>query len=185
MYSGGLGAPCRRCGLVKTSFRPSDDAHMFPYLIPANAMLSHELKTVVNILKELKVHKDIAIKCDELYKEIDEGILRNAIVNHPIFGDILAYEVNCFGSYNLMDDAGIPSLLSLPYLGYMDKNDSLYLRTRRYILSSYNPYRFSGTAGKGIGGPHAGLNRVWPMSLIIQAITSTDTCVISSLIIML
>jgi len=90
--------------------------------------------------------------------------------------------VNGFGGFNVMDDANVPSLLSLPYLGFMEKSDPLYLRTRKFLLSDYNPYRFKGNFATGIGGPHVGLNYVWPMSLIVQAMTSTDTTEIVSLL---
>jgi meiotically up-regulated gene 157 (Mug157) protein len=34
---------------------------------------------------------------------------------------MLAYEVDGFGSHLRMDDANVPSLLSLPYLGYLER----------------------------------------------------------------
>ena len=101
-----------------------------------------------------------------------------------------------------MDDANIPGLLSLPYLGYVDKNDPVYLNTREALLSTAtNPYFFEGRAGegescvsslcrevatceasshiltrssKGIGGPHAGYGMIWPMSIIVRALTTDD-----------
>jgi meiotically up-regulated gene 157 (Mug157) protein len=73
-----------------------------------------------------------------------------------------------------MDDANVPSLLSLPYLGCCASDDPLYLRTRAFVLSDHNPYYFRGTEGAGIGGPHAGMDRIWPLGLIMQALTSRD-----------
>jgi len=94
--------------------------------------------------------------------------------NHLQYGKIYAFEVDGFGNNYFMDDANIPSLLSLPYLGWCEKNDSIYLNTRNYLLSSSNPYWFSGTVASGIGGPHVGFGFIWPLALIMQAQTSTD-----------
>ena len=87
-------------------------------------------------------------------------------------GKVFAFEVDGFGSAYFMDDANIPSLLSLPYLGYVDRNDPTYKNTRKFVLSEYNPYFFKGEAGEGIGGPHVGPGYIWPMSIIMRAYTS-------------
>ncbi|MGN1236074.1 MAG: glycoside hydrolase family 125 protein, partial [Bacteroidaceae bacterium] len=94
--------------------------------------------------------------------------------NHPKYGKIYAYEVDGFGNHLLMDDANVPSLLSLPYLGEVDVNDTIYQNTRRFVLSDDNPYFFRGRAGFGVGGPHIGYDYVWPMSIIMRAFTSRD-----------
>jgi hypothetical protein len=70
-----------------------------------------------------------------------------------------------------MDDANVPSLLSLPYLN-SSPDPVLYARTRRFVWSHQNPWFFSGSAGEGIGGPHVGRDSIWPMSQIIYALTS-------------
>ncbi|MEX0635872.1 MAG: glycoside hydrolase family 125 protein, partial [Ferruginibacter sp.] len=91
---------------------------------------------------------------------------------HPTFGKVYAFEVNGFGSYHLMDDANVPSLLSLPYLGLINNNDVVYQNTRKLILSTENPFYFKGSAAEGIGGPHTGMNMIWPLSLIMRGLTS-------------
>ena len=98
----------------------------------------------------------------------------HGIIDHPQFGRIYAYEVNGFGSYNIMDDANIPSLLSLPYLDCIEEQDPVYLNTRKLLLSEDNPFFFKGKFAAGIGGPHVGFDMIWPMSLIMQALTSND-----------
>ena len=90
-------------------------------------------------------------------------------------GKVFAFEVDGFGSAYFMDDANIPSLLSLPDLGYVDRNDPIYKNTRKFVLSEYNPYFFKGEAGEGIGGPHVGPGYIWPMSIIMRAYTSDVT----------
>ncbi|HEV2354938.1 MAG TPA: glycoside hydrolase family 125 protein, partial [Puia sp.] len=47
--------------------------------------------------------------------------------------------------------------------------------TRRMLWSDANPFFFKGRAGEGIGGPHVGLDMVWPISVIIRALTSHDS----------
>jgi meiotically up-regulated gene 157 (Mug157) protein len=50
----------------------------------------------------------------------------------------------------------------------------VYQRTRAFVLSTDNPYFFRGSAAEGIGGPHEGLDAVWPMSILFRAFTSTS-----------
>ena len=115
-----------------------------------------------------------ANSCTELATEVHNALQKYAIAIHPIHGKVLAYEVDGFGNQLFMDDANVPSLLALPYLGAMSLQDPLYQNTRRMVLSSTNPYFFKGKAAEGIGGPHVGLNYIWPMSIIMRALTSTD-----------
>lgn len=73
-----------------------------------------------------------------------------------------------------MDDANVPSLLSLSYLGFIDQKDPLYQNTRNFVLSKSNPWFFDGTRGSGIGGPHVGYSYAWPMSQIVRILTSSS-----------
>ena len=103
-----------------------------------------------------------------------DALQKYAIAQHPVYGKVLAFEVDGFGNQLFMDDANVPSLLAMPYLGAIPEHDPIYQNTRRMVLSDANPYFFKGKAAEGIGGPHVGLNYIWPMSIIIRAITSTD-----------
>ncbi len=49
-----------------------------------------------------------------------------------------------FGNHHLMDDANVPSLLAMPYLGDVDVNDPIYQNTRCFVWSEDNPYFFKG-----------------------------------------
>ena len=112
--------------------------------------------------------------CRELITEIQYGIEDYAIVHHPEYGDIYAYETDGFGNYCLMDDANSPSLMAMPYLKYCDRDDPIYQNTRKFILSKENPYYHEGTYAKGIGSPHTPAGTVWHIGIIMQALTSDN-----------
>eukprot|EP00128_Syssomonas_multiformis_P014788 Colp12_sorted_trinity150504_noHs@29573 len=170
---GGRGIPAKRCGLSKCMFRPSDDAVSLPFLVPANAMAAVELEHVTVVLEALG-RKESAKAAADLAHELRHSLEKEARQHHPRHGEVYAYEVDGYGGRVFMDDANIPSLLSLPYLGYVDRFDHVYRNTRALVLSDSNPYFFSGPAGQGVGGPHIGLNYVWPMGIIMQALTAID-----------
>ena len=180
----GIGNPLANdTGLIRSAFRPSDDATIFGYFIPANAMISVELARTAALLKAVAISKnnnngrllDIVELLMSSSERIKKGIYDHAVIPHKKFGDVFAFEVDGYGSHLLMDDANIPSLLSLPLLGFVDATDAIYQNTRRMLLSHpHNPYFLRGAAFHGIGGPHIGLRNAWPMSLLVQAMTSDD-----------
>ena len=172
----GRGNPGRPCGLIRSAFRCSDDACVFPYLIPSNLMAAAELARVARVLRELGTAgaSDLADRATTLATEVRRAVEAHGVVEHPRHGRIYAYEVDGYGSALLMDDAGIPSLLSLPYLGAVAADDEVYLNTRRFALSGDNPYHFEGRAVSGIGSPHTDYGSVWPMSLLARGLSSGD-----------
>lgn len=170
----GYGYPVKPNGLIASMFRPSDDATIFPYLIPSNYFAVVSLNQAAEMVDAIFSDHSLAEACKSLATEVASALKQNAVVRHPNFGDILAYEVNGFGSYNLMDDANVPSLLSLPYLNAFSPNNAIYLNTRKFVLSQENPFYFAGKAASGVGGPHAGMYMIWPLSIIMQALTSKD-----------
>lgn len=109
-----------------------------------------------------------------LAQEVDNAIRKHAVVKHPKHGKIFAYEIDGFGGQNLMDDANVPNLLSIPYLGYASAKDPVYRNTREFLWSKSNPYFYEGKAGEGLGGPHCGKDKVWHMSIVMKALTSND-----------
>ncbi|MBG6235542.1 meiotically up-regulated gene 157 (Mug157) protein [Pedobacter sp. CAN_A7] len=172
----GYGFPVNPVGLICSAFRPSDDATIFPFLIPSNFFAVVSLQQAAEMIKAL--HKEDGALVTELLalaKEVSDAIQKYGTANHPKYGKIYAFEVDGFGSSYLMDDSNVPSLLSLPYLGAVAEDDEVYKNTRKFVLSTDNPYYFKGTAAEGIGGPHAGQDMIWPMSLTIRALTSKDT----------
>lgn len=172
---GGYGYPVKPCGLIVSIFRPSDDCTLFPYLIPSNLFAIEVLGYLIEMFSSPELKDDALVaRASELQKQVEHGIQEYGIIKHPKFGEIIAFEVNGFGSFHLMDDANVPSLLSLPYLGAMAPDNPLYLNTRKVVLSENNPFFYKGKAGEGIGGPHTGTDTIWPMSIILRAITSID-----------
>ncbi len=170
----GLGAPVSGCGLIVSSFRPSDDATTFQYLVPSNFFAVSVLRKAAEILVEVNSEESLASACTALADEVGAALAEYAVYKHPRFGDVYAYEVDGFGNHLLMDDANVPSLLSLPYICDVDVDDPVYRNTRRMVWSDSNPYFFSGKAGEGIGGPHVGYGMIWPMSIMMKAFTSRD-----------
>lgn len=161
------------CGLVRCSFRPSDDMVKLPFLVPANAMIAVALRDVSTLLAALRLDRPAA-EARAQSDKITRALEKHAVVNHPVHGEIWTYETDGYGAVHLMDDANVPSLLSLPYLGFCAHDDARYLRTRAFVLSSDNPHFVAGTAASGIGSPHTGPHTIWPMSLSMQALTATD-----------
>lgn len=170
----GYGNPVRANGLIASSFRPSDDATVYPFLIPSNFFAVTSLRQMEEILLKVNKNKAMARACNVLYMEVGEALKKHAIHKHPTYGKIYAFEVDGYGNQLCMDDANIPSLLALPYICDVKPSDRIYQNTRKYLLSLDNPYFFKGKYAEGIGGPHIGMDMVWPMSIIIRAMTSEN-----------
>jgi meiotically up-regulated gene 157 (Mug157) protein len=170
----GYGNPAKPVGLIFSMFRPSDDSTVFPFLVPSNFFAVVSLRQAAEMLEQLHHDTASAAECTALADEVENALRQYAVVNPHGFGDIYAYEVDAFGDFYCIDDGNIPNLLSLTYIGAVKPDDKTYLNTRRYVLSDNNPYFCKGTAGIGEGGPHVGMNMIWPLGLIVQALTSTD-----------
>lgn len=182
---GGWGNPVKPVGLIVSSFRPSDDATTYQFLIPSNFMAVTSLRKCADVLTTINGNTALAGECTALANEVSDALKKYAVYNHPKYGKIYAFEVDGFGNQLLMDDANVPSLLSMSYLGDVDENDPIYQNTRRFVWSEDNPYFFKGKAGEGIGGPHIGYDMPWPMSIMMKAFTSKDDQEIKQCITML
>ena len=170
----GRGNPVNPVGLIASAFRPSDDATTFEFLVPSNFMVVSSLRKAAEILTAVNDERELADECTALADEVAATLQKYAVVEHPEFGKIYAFEVDGFGSAQLMDDANVPSLLAMPYLGDVERTDPIYENTRRFVWSTENPYFWRGAAGEGIGGPHIGVEMIWPMSIMMRAFTATD-----------
>ena len=170
----GYGYPVNPVGLIVSSFRPSDDCSIFGFLIPSNLFAIVSLRQSAEILRKVKNNTTLASEMEALANEVEAAVKQYGIIDHPTHGRVYAFEVDGFGSYLMMDDANVPSLLALPYLGAVDVNDEVYQRTRNFILSDKNPFFFKGKFAEGIGGPHIGRDMILPMSIIMRANTSNN-----------
>jgi len=170
----GRGTPVNFTGMVWSGFRPSDDACQFGFLIPANMFAIVVLGHLIEFANQFYHDYELVRKARQLRDEIKFGIETYGMVDHPRYGRIFAYETDGFGNYNLMDDANVPSLLSIPYLGYCSADDRVYRNTRAFVLSRDNPYYFQGKFARGIGSPHTPNGFIWPISLIMQGLTTHD-----------
>lgn len=86
-----------------------------------------------------------------------------------------------------MDDANVPSLLSMPLFKYAESRYPLpdgakgrdyaqiYQNTRRFVLSLDNPYYAKGPAISAVGGPHLGPGKAWPMAALVAGMTAFDS----------
>ena len=157
----GRGAPTAYTGMVYSAFRPSDDACVYGYLVPSNLFFLNELELLPENLR--------SPESNDLSTDIRKGIQEFAIIDGRF-----AYEVDGLGNALFIDDANIPSLLSLPLLGCISTEDESYKATREFILSGKNPYYFSGTKAAGIGSQHTPTGFVWPIALAVQALTDSS-----------
>ena len=169
----GRGAPVAYTGMIWAGFRPSDDACRYGYHIPGNMFAVVALAQLAELAGALN-DATLAQDALTLRAEVDDGLKRHGIVEHPDLGPVWAYEVDGLGQHHLMDDANVPSLLSAPYLGYCAPDDALYLNTRRLVLSPENPAYAAGRFARGVGSPHTPAGYVWPIGISMQGLTSPD-----------
>lgn len=170
----GRGEPTGYTGMTWSGFRPSDDACAYGYLIPANMFATVVLGYMEEFAKDIFKDEELAEQAAKLKNEIQKGIEQYGILHDEEFGDIYAYETDGLGHYNLMDDANVPSLLSIPWLNYADANDKIYQNTRKFVLSKKNPYYYEGTYARGIGSPHTPKEYIWHIALTMQGLTTEN-----------
>ena len=173
-FGNGYGNPTHKNGLIHSMFRPSDDATFYPYLVSSNMFAVVSLRQISEIFKTIFSSLNVDNQFIELANEVDEAIKNYAIFERKDFGKIYALEIDGFGNALFMDDANVPNLLSIPYLGYTSYHDEIYKNTRKFSLSTANPWFNEGKFAKGIGGPHVGENKIWPLGLTMQALTTDD-----------
>jgi meiotically up-regulated gene 157 (Mug157) protein len=183
----GRGSPVAFTGMTWSGFRPSDDACKYGYLIPSNAMAVTTLEWAARILDSLdnSEAKPLAQRARQLSEQIDEGIHKHGVKEVSGFGKVYAFEVDGKGGVNMMDDANVPSLLSLEYLQYKSKHDptgKITANTRKWVLSKNNPYLYEGGKFRGIGSPHTPKGHIWPMSLIVETLNSKDKTEVRNLL---
>ncbi|OCT16784.1 metal-independent alpha-mannosidase [Paenibacillus pectinilyticus] len=170
----GLGSPVGYTGMTWSGFRPSDDACTYGYLIPSNMFAVVVLGYLAEIADQIWNDTAISSEALQVAAEIKSGIEAYGTIQHPEFGEMYVYETDGLGGYHLMDDANVPSLLAIPYLGYAEASDPIYQRTRSFILSRENPYFYTGKMAQGIGSPHTPERYIWPIALAVQGLTASS-----------
>ncbi len=170
----GYGNPIVPVGLIASGFRPSDDATTYLFLIPSNYFAVTSLRQLAEIFTEVIGGQDFASKCTALAAEVQSALKEYAVCEHKGFGNIFPFEVDGFGNKLFMDDANVPSLLAMPYLGSISVDNPIYQNTRAFTWSQDNPFFFKGSKAEGIGGPHKGMDLIWPMSIAMKALTSSN-----------
>jgi meiotically up-regulated gene 157 (Mug157) protein len=170
----GRGNPTRKIGLIHSAFRPSDDSCFFPFLVPSNMFARTSLDQLAIVARDVLQDADLEAAAMTLSGELRKALDQYAVTDHPRHGRIYAYEIDGYGNRLWMDDANAPGLLSMAYLGCCDRRDTVYQNTRNFALSDDNPYFLRGKYAEGVGGPHTGPGTIWPLSIIMRALTSTD-----------
>ncbi len=174
MTGRGYGNPVKPVGLIASGFRPSDDATTYLFLIPSNLFAVKSLQQLAEMSQDIQNDSSFSQECTALANEVNAAIQKYAVQEYHDFGKIYAFEVDGYGNRLFIDDANIPSLLAIPYLNQDLANDPIYQNTRRFIMSDSNPYYFKSKFAEGNGSPHTPYNYIWPMSIIMRAMTSTD-----------
>ncbi len=170
----GKGYPVNPVGLICSAFRPSDDATVFSFLVPSNFFAVVSLGQAAEMMETITGDAATATELRALGDEVGAALQEHAIVDHDQYGRIYAFEIDGFGNRLMMDDSNVPSLLALPYLDAVATDDPVYVSTREFVLSTDNPFFFRGTAAEGIGGPHVGMDYIWPMAITMRGLTSTN-----------
>lgn len=172
IYNNGMGEPVAYTGMTWSGFRPSDDGCAYGYLTASEMFAVVVLGYMSEMLRDVCKNEELARECEALRLEIREGIQKYCVVTHEKYGKIYTCETDGMGHYSMIDDANIPSLLSIPYIGYSDAEDEIYQNTRRFLLSHDNPFYFEGKYARGIGSRHTAEGHVWHMALVMQGLTA-------------
>lgn len=158
-------------GLIWSGFRPSDDACTYGYLIPSNMFVVVIMGYLEEMARELFSDEKLEKEAGLMKEQVREAVERDGRTFTQECGMVYAYEVDGYGMYNLMDDANVPSLLAMEYLGYPADKETAE-NTRKYILSEANPYYYKGAKAAGIGSPHTPTSYIWHIAMAVQGLTS-------------
>jgi len=173
--NGGYGAPFKPTGMICSAFRNSDDATTYLFNIPENLFALVSLRQLAAMLDALGDHSGLAATSRRLAQEVESGVQTDGLIDNPKGpGKMYVYECDGLGHHLLLDDAGMPGLTSIPFLGYKTIDDPVYQNSRRFAQSSDNPLFYQGSAAEGTGSPHIAGRFIWPMGIISSALTSTD-----------
>ncbi|MGC1380118.1 MAG: glycoside hydrolase family 125 protein [Candidatus Baltobacteraceae bacterium] len=173
-------------GMIWSAFRPSDDPVTYRFNVPQNAMAVVAMRLLAAFAREAFADDRLAQSAVTLARQVQSGVERYGRAYSPRHGGwMYVYETDGYGHDNMMDDANIPNLTALPYVGWCANDDPVYLDTRRFTLSFDDPYYYTGTYATGLGSPHTPKGWVWPLGIIGAALTATQSADIVNAIVML
>lgn len=168
-------AYARDTGMIWSAFRPSDDPVLYRFNIPQQALAVVALREIAMLAQAGWNDRPLARAALRLGAAVEVGIERFGRVYEPQYGGwMYAYETDGLGNDAFMDDANIPDLTALPYVGWCSSSDPTYLTTRGFTLSTSNPYYFAGRYAVGLGSPHTPYGYVWPLGIIARGLTATS-----------
>ena len=169
--------------MIWGAFRPSDDPVEYRFNVPQNAIAVVALRDIVELALEGYRDRALADRAQDLGERVQAGIQLYGRFYNPVRRVwMYAYETDGFGRYNLMDDANIPNLTTLPYIDWCSAFDPTYLATRSFTLSMDNPFYFAGRYAQGLGSPHTPYGYVWPLGIIGRALTATSSLEVATAI---
>ena len=190
LANAGWGPPIKPTGMICTAFRASDDPAKYLFNIPDNLFAVTALGQLAEMADTLKPGDGFGVECRALAAEVQKGIQDYGIINHPKYGKMYVYECDGLGNNLLMEDAGLPGLVSIPYFTPSLAGDPVVLASRAFSLSTDNPYFSRGTVAEGTGSPHGAghhkdFNWIWPLGIVSRGLTSNDPVEITHCLAML
>ncbi len=174
------GSPIKPTGMICARFRDSDDEAKYQFNIPDNLFAVTALRQLAEMSDALMPGDGLAADCRALAGEVQKGIEQYGVVTDPKFGRMYAYECDGLGNTLLMDDAGNPGLVSIPYFSPDLAGNPVVLASRKFSLSPEDPFYCVGTAAEGTCSPHKGKYFIWPMGICTRALTSDDDAEITA-----
>jgi len=172
----GKGSKTGYTGMTWTGFRPSDDPTNYGYNIPSNIYAAGALERVLVLNTRVWKNENLASRTEKLLGGIENGINEFGIVEAEDGVKIYAYEVDGLGGKEThMDDANIPSLLSIPLLGWSRFDPGIYTNTRKRLFNAKtNDFYFQGDKIQGLGSPHTEDGMVWTLAVVTRALTAAS-----------
>jgi meiotically up-regulated gene 157 (Mug157) protein len=190
LANSGWGPPIHPTGMICTAFRASDDPAVYLFNIPDNLFAVTTLGQLAEMSDALKPGDTLGAECRSLAAEVQKGIDDYGVVNDPKHGKMYAYECDGLGHNLLMEDAGLPGLVSIPYFTPSLSGTPLVMASRAFAFSNDDPFWCRGTAAEGTCSPHGAAHNkgegwIWPLGLTSRALTSTDDSEITRCLAML
>lgn len=164
--------PTEQCGTANSG-----------YHIPSNIYSAGGLQRILELNSLIWKNNELESKARKILYEIEEGIARYGIRTRENWGTTTIEYANVldetgFPGADLFNDPIIPSLLSIPLLGWSKYNKTAYEIKRRSILSNTNPDFVTGKSFSGLQYntifpiPIGMAEQVSPMNFAVRALTA-------------